>query len=157
MSTVLEKIRAMLDEHGVAYRHLHHDPTPTSQDAARARGEPLKIGGKALLIKARDAYHLFVLSAALKLDSAAARRELGVKRARFATADELSAVTGLVPGSLPPFGEPILPVPLYVDRSIMSNPRIAFNAGSLTDSIIMSVADYRRVARIRAVVDVSSR
>jgi prolyl-tRNA editing enzyme YbaK/EbsC (Cys-tRNA(Pro) deacylase) len=147
----------MLDERGIAYRHVHHEPTPTSQDAARARGEPIANGGKALLIKAADTFHLFVLSAALRLDSAAVRRELGVKRARFASADELLKLTGLVPGSVPPFGEPILPLPLYVDRSILSNERIAFNAGSLTDSIIMAVTDYRTVARITGVVDVSRR
>lgn len=155
MSTVLDRIRQLLDRQGIAYRHVRHEPTPTSQDAARARGEPLANGGKALLIRAADSFHLFVLSAALQLDSAAVRRELRVKRARFATAEELLDATGLVPGSLPPFGEPILPLPLYVDRSILDNERIAFNAGSLTDSIIMAVADYRRAARITAVVDVS--
>ncbi|MHC5114063.1 MAG: YbaK/EbsC family protein [Planctomycetota bacterium] len=154
MPSVLEKIRALLDERGVAYRHVHHPPTPTSEDSARERGEPIEIGGKALLIKSGDAYHLFVLSAALRLDSAAVRRVLGTKRSRFATPEELHEVTGLVPGSVPPFGEPVLPVPLYVDRSIASNERIAFNAGSLTDSIIMSVADYRRLARIEQIVDV---
>jgi prolyl-tRNA editing enzyme YbaK/EbsC (Cys-tRNA(Pro) deacylase) len=56
-------------------------------------------------------------------------------------------MTGLVPGSVPPFGRPILPFDLYVDDSIPANDRIAFNAGTLTDSIIMSVPDYLRVAR----------
>ncbi len=157
MPAVLDRIRHLLSEEGIAYRQVHHEPTPTSQDAARARGEPLENGGKALLIKAGDAFHLFVLSAALRLDSAAVRRELGVKRARFASADELRELTGLVPGSVPPFGEPILALPLFVDRSTLSRQRIAFNAGSLTDSIIMAVADYRRMARITAVVDVSRR
>jgi prolyl-tRNA editing enzyme YbaK/EbsC (Cys-tRNA(Pro) deacylase) len=157
VSAVLDKIRRMLDEEGIAYRQVHHEPTPTSQDAARARGEPLEHGGKALVIRAAGTAHLFVLSAARQLDSAAVRRELGVKRARFATADELFELTGLLPGSVPPFGEPILALPLYVDQSTLANQRIAFNAGSLTDSIIMAVADYRRVARITAVVAVSRR
>jgi len=34
-----------------------------------------------------------------------------------------------------------------VDESILGNERIAFNAGSLTDSIIMSVEDYIRIAK----------
>ncbi len=155
MTAVFESIRALLDEHGVVYRHVHHEPTPTSADAARARGEPLAVGGKALVIRAGDAAHLFVLSAARRLDSAAVRRVLGVKRARFATADELLALTGLVPGSVPPFGAPILPLPLFVDRSVLDNDRIAFNAASLTDSIVMPVTEYRRVARIERVVEVS--
>ena len=48
---------------------------------------------------------------------------------------------------MPPFGRPILPFDLYVDPSIFANERIAFNAGSLTDSIVMSTADYRRIAQ----------
>ena len=44
---------------------------------------------------------------------------------------------------MPPFGAPILPFPLYVDPSVLENQRIAFNAGSLTDSIIMTIDDYR--------------
>ncbi|MHC4428693.1 MAG: YbaK/EbsC family protein [Planctomycetota bacterium] len=155
MATVLDRIRALLDEHGVEYRHLHHEPTPTSEDSARVRGEPIEIGGKALVIRSGDESFLFVLSAARRLNSAAVRKTLGVKRSRFATAGELRSLTGLVPGSVPPFGEPILPLPLYLDKSVLENDRIAFNAGSITDSIIMSVADYRHVAQIEAVVDVS--
>ena len=51
------------------------------------------------------------------------------------------------PGSVPPFGPPILKLPLYVDPSVLANERIAFNAGSLTDSLILSVSDYVRVAK----------
>jgi prolyl-tRNA editing enzyme YbaK/EbsC (Cys-tRNA(Pro) deacylase) len=55
-------------------------------------------------------------------------------------------MTGLVPGSVPPFGRPILPFDLFADDSVLRNDRIAFNAGSPTDSIIMSVEDYVRIA-----------
>ena len=77
-------------------------------------------------------------------------------RLRFATVGELKELTGLVPGAVPPFGEPILPFPLYVDQSSLAHDRIAFNAGSLTNSVIMSVDDYRTVARIERVVAVGA-
>jgi prolyl-tRNA editing enzyme YbaK/EbsC (Cys-tRNA(Pro) deacylase) len=98
-------------------------------------------------VKVGDDFRLFVLSAALKFDSAAVKQRFGVKKTRFADKDELLALTGLVPGSVPPFGEPILRLPLYVDPSILANEVIAFNAGSLTDSVIMPVADYVRLAK----------
>ena len=53
-------------------------------------------------------------------------------------------------------GEPILPLRLYVDVSVLANDRIAFNAGSIIDSIIMTVDDYRRIASIEKVIDVAS-
>jgi prolyl-tRNA editing enzyme YbaK/EbsC (Cys-tRNA(Pro) deacylase) len=39
-----------------------------------------------------------------------------------------------------------LPFDLYVDEAIRANERIAFNAGSLTDSVILPMADYLRIA-----------
>ena len=77
----------------------------------------------------------------------AIRKELQVGKLRFANCDELLELTGLVPGSVPPFGQPILPFPLYVDAMIPENDRIAFNAGSLTDSIILTMPDYLRLAQ----------
>ena len=142
----LSLILELLDGEGITYRRISHEQTRTSEDSARARGEALETGGKALLLKAGEDFSVFVLSAALKLDSQAVKKRLGVKSLRFATADELMDLTGLVPGSVPPFGEPVLPFPLFVDESIEANDRIAFNAGSLTDSVVLSTVDYLRVA-----------
>jgi Ala-tRNA(Pro) deacylase len=143
---LLDKIRAWLAAEGVSFREVHHEPTRTSEDSARARGEELRVGGKALLIKIDDVYRLFVLSADRKLDSAAVKQRFGARKTRFATQEELAELTGLVPGAVPPFGPPLLPFPLYVDPSVFANERIAFNAGSLTDSIVMAASDYRKVA-----------
>ena len=142
----LSRILELLDDAEISYRRISHEPTRTSEDSARARGESLETGGKALLLKAGDRFAVFVLSAALKLDSHAVKKHLGSRSLRFATADELREMTGLVPGSVPPFGEPLLPFPLYIDESIEANERIAFNAGSLTDSLVLETADYLRIA-----------
>lgn len=144
---LLNEIRAWLTREGVVYREIHHEPTRTSEDSARARGEELRVGGKALLIKVDETFHLFVLSADRKLDSAAIKTYFGARKTRFATPEELKEMTGLVPGSVPPFGAPIVPFPLYADDSVFENERIAFNAGSLTDSIVMPTGDYRRLAK----------
>ncbi|MEM7262969.1 MAG: YbaK/EbsC family protein [Planctomycetota bacterium] len=139
-------IAERLEGAGIEYRHVVHAPTRTSAESAAARGEPIEIGGKSLLLKVDDTFRTFVLSAALALDSNAVRRHFGTKRTRFATPEELAELSGLVPGCVPPFGEPILPWPLHLDASILDNDRIAFNAGSLEHSFILSVADYRRIA-----------
>ncbi len=144
---VLIAIREYLQSLHIPYREVHHEPTLTSEDSARARGETLEVGGKALLIKTGEEFRLFVLSAARQLNSAAIKSHLQTKKIRFASPEELRTLTGLVPGSVPPFGHPILPFPLYVDPSVLANTRIAFNAGSLTDSIIMSVEGYQRAAK----------
>ena len=146
----------MLTEAGVSFREVPHEPTRTSEESAKARGEELRIGGKALLMKGDDLFRLFVLPADRKLDSGAIRREFGWKKLRFATPDELLELTGLVPGCVPPFGPPILPFELCLDQSVMQNPRIAFNAGSLTDSIILTMTDYLAVAKPSRVFEFST-
>lgn len=150
MIAVLEHLRAWLAEHNVPVREVHHEPTRTSEESARVRGEELRVGGKAIVLKVDDVFALFVFSAARRLDSGAVRKALGARRTRFATPEELAEMTGLVPGAVPPFGRPILPFDLYIDPSIPENDRIAFNAGSLTDSMILPMADYVRVAGGRA-------
>jgi prolyl-tRNA editing enzyme YbaK/EbsC (Cys-tRNA(Pro) deacylase) len=144
--TVLELIREHLRSQSVEFREVHHAPTFTSEESAKARGEDLRIGGKALLMKTGEVFRLFVLSASLKADSSAIREKFGVKKIRFATAEELKELTGLVPGSVPPFGRPILPFDLYADSSVTANEKIAFNAGSLEDSIILRVNDWLKAA-----------
>ncbi len=143
---VLEAIRAWLKRENVAARETHHQPTRTSEESARARGEELRVGGKALLIKVDETFRLFVLSADRKVDSVAIRQYFGARRTRFASPEELKEMTGLVPGSVPPFGAPILPFPVYADPSVFENDRVAFNAGSLTDSMVIPIEDYRRLA-----------
>lgn len=145
--SIHDRITALLTEHNIEHRALSHPPTRTSEDSARERGEPLEIGGKALLIKVDKIFRLFVLSAARRLDAKALRAHFGARKSRFATPDELMEMTGLVPGSVPPFGPPILDLPLFADASVLANERIAFNAGALTRSVIMNTVDWRRLAQ----------
>jgi len=145
---VLEQIRALLNSEKIDFREAEHEPTRTSEESAAARGESMSIGAKALLLKTDDEFRLFVLPADRKLASRAIRHHLHVSRTRFATREELHELTGLVPGCVPPFGEPILPFELYADKAVgAAVDRVAFNAGSLTHSIIMSATDWEKLAK----------
>lgn len=146
--TVLVSIRKFLTEQEVFFFEKEHSQTFTSEESAAARGEALSVGAKALLLKTDDVFRLFVLPADKKLDSTAIRTKLNVRKTRFATREELLELTGLVPGSVPPFGRPILPFELFADATIgTERDRVAFNAGSLTNSIIMSATDWLKVAQ----------
>ena len=145
-SSAYFRLKSFLDSHGIGYREVHHEPTRTSEESAKARGEDISIGGKAILMKVDNAFMLFVISASKKIDSQKIKKHFNAKKLRFANTEELLQLTGLVPGSIPPFGKPILPFDLYVDTSIKQNKHIAFNAGLLTDSIIMQTKDYFGIA-----------
>jgi prolyl-tRNA editing enzyme YbaK/EbsC (Cys-tRNA(Pro) deacylase) len=145
---VTAKIRTLLAQQGVAFREIQHEPTHTSEESARVRGEPLEIGAKAIVMRTGADFSVFVLPAHRRVDSGAIRRHLGLNALRFATPEELLALTGLVPGSVPPFGHPILPMQLFADPGVgAAGDRIAFNAGSLTCSFTLGASDWRRVAQ----------
>src|SRR5436309_15318251 len=99
---VLNNIRQWLSRENVTIREVHHEPTRTSEESAIARGEELRVGGKALLIRVDGTPRLFILSADRKLDSSAIKQHFDAKKTRFATPEELMESTGLVPGSVPP-------------------------------------------------------
>lgn len=84
-----------------------------------------------------------VLPGNRKVDLEKMRALLGEKRLSLATPEEVLHVTGCVIGSVPPFGN-LFGIPVYVDRSLLHNSEIAFNAGMLTRSIVMKTEDYVR-------------
>lgn len=126
------------------YRTFEHEEVRTSEEAAAARGTQLENGAKALVIKADDKFAMVVISAASKMDSKKLRAALGVKKTRFASAEEVIEKTGCQPGSVPPFGD-MFGMTVYVDQSLDGRESIDFNAGELTKSIEMRYEDYRRV------------
>src|SRR5438128_2244926 len=101
---VFERLHHWLEQSGIHFSVLRHEPVYTSEQAAAVRGTSLASGAKALVVKAGDRFVLFVLPADRKLDSRKARAVVGVRSLRFATREEVQHRTGLQPGSIPPFG-----------------------------------------------------
>jgi Ala-tRNA(Pro) deacylase len=143
-SGVFERIDALLRQAGVAFTVLRHEPVFTSEQAAAVRGTPLASGAKALLMRAGERFVLLVLPADRKLDSKKARAALAAKSLRFAAADEVLQLTGLQPGSIPPFGS-LFGLPTYCDPALADNPSINFNAGDHAISVSMTCTDYFQV------------
>ena len=48
-ASVFEQIESLLNQHGIAFQVLRHEPVFTSEEAARIRGTPLASGAKALI------------------------------------------------------------------------------------------------------------
>lgn len=146
MATVFERIEHKLQETATPFTVLRHEAVFTSEQAAAVRGVALGSGAKALVVKAGDALVMFVVPADRKLDSRKAKSALGVKELRFATKEEVLAKTGLLPGSIPPFGS-LFELPTYCDPALGEHAAINFNAGDHCISIQLSYADYLAVER----------
>ena len=103
-------------------------------------------GAEALVLKGEGDFAMFVLPADRKLDSGAVRRAKGWKKMRFATREEVLELTGLAPGSIPPFGS-LFQLPTHCDERLGENEVINFNAGDHSISVSMRYADYIEVEK----------
>jgi Ala-tRNA(Pro) deacylase len=144
--SVFQRVESLLQEHGVAFQVLRHEPVYTSEEAARVRGTPLASGAKALVCKGQEGFVMFVLPADRKLDSGAVRRAKGWRKLRFASREEVLEMTGLAPGSIPPFGS-LFGLPTLCDQRLGENEVINFNAGEHTVSLSMRYKDYLLVEK----------
>ena len=146
--TVFDRLAQLLDGQGVDYEVLKHEAVYTSEEAAQVRGTPLASGAKALICKADGEFLVFVLPADRRLASRQVRRCAGFRSLRFANRDEVLQMTGLAPGSIPPFGS-LFGLPTWCDSRLAEQAVINFNAGDHSISISMKYADFERLEKPR--------
>jgi prolyl-tRNA editing enzyme YbaK/EbsC (Cys-tRNA(Pro) deacylase) len=139
--SVFDRLNSWLQAGGISFTVLRHEPVFTSEQAAAARGTSLASGAKALVVKAGEEFLLLVLPADRKLDSRKARDALRVKALRFASKEEVLNLTGLQPGSIPPFGS-LFGLSTHCDAALGENASINFNAGDHAISIQMAFDDF---------------
>jgi Ala-tRNA(Pro) deacylase len=144
--SVFDCVESLLNEHGVAFDVLRHEPVYTSEEAAQIRGTPLASGAKALVCKGDERFVMFVIPADRKLDSRGVRREKDWRKLRFATREEVAELTGLTPGAIPPFGS-LFGLPTMCDWRLGESEVINFNAGDHGISVSMRYEDYLLVEK----------
>jgi Ala-tRNA(Pro) deacylase len=147
--TVFDRLCQFLDQREAQYEVSRHKRVFTSAEAAAARGTTLSSGAKALVCKLDGDFVMYVLPADRKLSSRQARRDAGARRLRFATKEEVLEITGLTPGSIPPFGS-LFDLPTLCDEALGKGAMgdeesINFNAGDHAISICIAFAEYSRV------------
>ncbi len=140
-SDLTDKLITYLKEKSIDYKLIDHQPTHTSEESAKVRGTKLEQGAKALVMYADNSPVLIVLSAADKLNNSKFKSSFKIKDLRMATPEEVLNISGVNIGAVPPFGN-LFNTPIYVEEKLLKLADIAFNAGSLTKSIIMKTSDF---------------
>ena len=144
MKAEAEKILKLLKDNKVIYHLYEHDPVYTSEEAAKVRGVELKSGCKSMILRLTNGEFILAnLAADRKIDM----KKLGAianSTLRFATKEEVLAVTNCQPGSVPPFGR-LWSLKSFLDESILQNSEANFNIGLLTQSVRISVSDLIRI------------
>lgn len=99
-----EKVRQVLEHHGLEALEFEPGSTPTAEKAAQRIGVETARIAKSLLFKSREGtYHLVVCPGDKRLSSGVLKRLIGSK-VSMTDADETERVTGFRPGGVCPFG-----------------------------------------------------
>ncbi|MDO8556758.1 MAG: YbaK/EbsC family protein [Nanoarchaeota archaeon] len=138
---VVQNIKDFLQSKQLNFRCFEHEPTPTSEISAQVRGTPLSQGAKAMVLRSKGKFLMAVLQASKKIDLKKLRGIIATDSLSFASPDEVLLVTGCKVGGVPPFGN-LFNIPVYLDKGMLENAVMDFNAGLQTVSMEMQVQDF---------------
>jgi Ala-tRNA(Pro) deacylase len=137
-------LKNYLDQNQVPYEVTTHPEAYTSQEIAAILHKTGKRLGKVVMVRSEDQLVMCVLPAHELIDIGRLEVILGSKQVRLATEEEFKDLfSDCDIGAMPPFGN-LYNVPVYLDERLAQYDKFYFEAGSHTEIVTMSMADYRR-------------
>ena len=144
---VLRKLRAFLNDQGVAYDVLSHPRAYTSEGVAAAQHVSGHELAKVVIAKTDGRFVMAVLPATSRLDLHKLGDLTGDAHTGLATEEEFSgSFPGCEVGAMPPFGN-LYDMRVYADRRLAEHESIVFEAGTHTETIRLSWSDFMRLVR----------
>jgi len=144
----LETLTTFLDDRGVSYEVVAHDPTFTAHDEAEAARVDLPAMAKTIVLRDEDRYVLAAIPGSRTLDMERCRAALGASApTRLASEDEIAQAFGQFEvGAVPPLGAD---VPEVVDIRLLYRDRIGCAAGDHQHSVLIDPRELVRLTEPR--------
>jgi nucleotide-binding universal stress UspA family protein/prolyl-tRNA editing enzyme YbaK/EbsC (Cys-tRNA(Pro) deacylase) len=142
-----EKLGTYLRENAVPYQSQHHVRAITAQEVAATEHVPGKVVAKTVMVLPADEEKMvmLVLPAPYHVNPQKAAVALGVSEVRLAEEERFAdSFPDCEVGAMPPFGN-LYDVPVYVDKTLAEDETIVFRAGTHTDTMSVSYADFERL------------
>lgn len=142
------KLEQYFQTNEVRYEVQHHRPTVTAQEVAESEHVPGKMVAKTVLFFVDGQEVVLALPASYRVDIAKAAAILGAKReARLASEEEMAeAFPDCEVGAIPPLGN-LYGLPVYVDAALAEDRTIVFQAGTHTETMRVTYADFERLVK----------
>jgi Ala-tRNA(Pro) deacylase len=141
LTSVSQKIVDYLKLHAIPHQSIHHPAAASVLEYQQTLGTRLKQQAKALFVRYKRSntkgFAIVAIQAQKKLNLDVVCKLLHAKEARLGTHEQLLETTGCNYGELPPLGK-IFSLTLLMDKELLKEDKIYFNAGSLTFSIILN-------------------
>lgn len=142
-----ERLQQWFREQGVTSELTQHPEAFTAQQVAASEHVSGYGVAKVVMAVADGMLVMLVLPAPYRVDLVRLKHVLDCGTVRLAREGEFAT---LFPdcelGAMPPFGN-LYGVPVYVDATLTSDPRIVFNAGSHRETMTVAFGDFVRLAR----------
>ena len=144
---IIMRVTEFLDKSAVPYEVTEHAPTFTAQQMAAAEHEPGRYVAKPVIVRVDGEYVMCVLAACYKIDLGALRDRLGAKHVELALEKEIGEMfEDCDLGAEPPFGN-LYDLPVIIDKALIDDDHIIFQAGSHDHAVRMSMDDYRKLVK----------
>jgi Ala-tRNA(Pro) deacylase len=140
-------LEGYLRENGVPYQSQHHARAITAQEVAAAEHVPGKMFAKTVMVLPADEQKMvmLVLPAPYHVNPQKAAAALDTREVRLAEEESFAeAFPDCEVGAMPPFGN-LYDVPVYVDKALAEDETVVFRAGTHTDTMNVSYADFERL------------
>jgi prolyl-tRNA editing enzyme YbaK/EbsC (Cys-tRNA(Pro) deacylase) len=147
----VERVAAALRGSGAESR-IEEFPqgTPTAEAAAEAIGCDLGQVVKSLVFECDGRFVVALVPGDRRADPSRIAELVGAAGARIATAEQVVAATGFVPGAVAPFPLPHV-LAVLADRNLLACEVVWVGAGSPTHMAALPPADLLRLSRARTV------
>ena len=145
--SVSTRLADFLEQKHVSYVTLSHPRAFTAQEIAAAVHVPGWELAKSVIVRADARFLMAVLPATRRIDLEQLKHALGASVIRLATESEFEKLfPECETGAMPPFGN-LYQIPVVVDESLKKDKEIVFNAGTHTETIRMSFAEFTDLVR----------
>ncbi|MEM7031590.1 MAG: YbaK/EbsC family protein [Chloroflexota bacterium] len=142
-------MQSYIDSQGIqAEMLLLDEDTPTVPEAARVLGVAPEQIVKSLVFLVNKAPILIIANGTHRVDrrKVAKHFSVGVKKVKFASAEQALDITGYIVGSMPPFGHKTT-LDTYIDPQIMTWPTIFGGGGEIHAMIKLTPAELQKFSQ----------
>jgi Ala-tRNA(Pro) deacylase len=145
MEACVDRLKQYLTDQHVYFEVQEHRQVYTMQEVAASLHEKGEHVAKVFIATVDGKPVMLVLPAPAQVDLDKVRAVLKAKEARRAREFEFAQLfADCDVGAMPPFGN-IYQVPVYIDRSLVDEPYIVFQAGTHHTTMKIAMSDYQRL------------
>ena len=143
----VHRLKKFLEDNDVHFETIPHSQAFTAQEIAAVAHVPGKELAKTVMVKLDGELAMAVLPATDQVSTERLKDVTGAHHVELASEKEFAdRFPTCEVGAMPPFGN-LWEMPVFVDQRLREDEEIVFNAGTHTELVKLSYADYERLVK----------